>query len=64
MNWVDIEFFTLDDVAFYLKAGKKTAFRLAQQGTILGIQARRDLQISSHRAGPLDCCADTRGKTG
>lgn len=28
------EFLTLDEVAAYLKAGKKTVYRLAQQGQI------------------------------
>ena len=34
MNQPDSEILTLDDVAVYLKAGKKTVYRLAQQGEI------------------------------
>ena len=32
MNQADGEILTLDEVAAYLKAGKKTVYRLAQQG--------------------------------
>lgn len=32
MNQPDSEILTLDEVAVYLKAGKKTVYRLAQQG--------------------------------
>lgn len=32
MNQPDSEILTLDEVAAYLKAGKKTVYRLAQQG--------------------------------
>lgn len=34
MNQPDSEILTLDEVAVYLKAGKKTVYRLAQQGEI------------------------------
>lgn len=34
MNKADGEILTLDEVAAYLKAGKKTVYRLAQQGHI------------------------------
>jgi excisionase family DNA binding protein len=34
MNESDREILTLDQVASYLKAGKKTVYRLAQQGQI------------------------------
>ncbi len=34
MNQPDSEIFTLDEVAVYFKAGKKTVYRLAQQGEI------------------------------
>ena len=34
MNKADGEILTLDEVAAYLKAGKKTVYRLAQQGQI------------------------------
>lgn len=34
MNQPDDEILTLDEVAVYLKAGKKTVYRLAQQGEI------------------------------
>lgn len=34
MNSPDGEILTLDEVAAYLKAGKKTVYRLAQQGEI------------------------------
>ena len=36
MNEADGEILTLDEVAAYLKAGKKTVYRLAQQGQIPG----------------------------
>ncbi len=38
MNKADGEILTLDEVAAYLKAGKKTDYRLAQQGQILGFK--------------------------
>ena len=38
MNQPDDEIFTLDEVAVYLKAGKKTVYRLAQQGAIPGFK--------------------------
>ncbi|WP_322995115.1 methylation-associated defense system helix-turn-helix domain-containing protein MAD1 [Castellaniella sp.] len=38
MNQPDSEILTLDDVAAYLKAGKKTVYRLAQQGEIPGFK--------------------------
>lgn len=34
MNQADSDILTLDEVAAYLKAGKKTVYRLAQQGEI------------------------------
>lgn len=34
MNSPHNEILTLDEVALYLKAGKKTVYRLAQQGTL------------------------------
>lgn len=34
----DGEILTLDEVAAYLKAGKKTVYRLAQQGRIPGFK--------------------------
>jgi excisionase family DNA binding protein len=34
MNEADGEILTLEEVAVYLKAGKKTVYRLAQQGQI------------------------------
>ncbi len=34
MNPPDSEILTMDEVAAYLKAGKKTVYRLAQQGEI------------------------------
>lgn len=34
MNQPEDEILTLDEVAVYLKAGKKTVYRLAQQGEI------------------------------
>ena len=34
----DGEILTLDEVAAYLKAGKKTVYRLAQQGQIPGFK--------------------------
>lgn len=36
MNQPDSEILTLDEVAIYLKAGKKTVYRLAQQGRYRG----------------------------
>ena len=38
MSAVEGEILTLDEVAAYLKAGKKTAYRLAQQGQIPGFK--------------------------
>lgn len=38
MNQTDDEILTLDEVAVYLKAGKKTVYRLAQQGEIQGFK--------------------------
>lgn len=38
MNEADGEILTLDEVAAYLKVGKKTAYRLAQQGQIPGFK--------------------------
>ncbi|CAJ8826505.1 DNA binding domain-containing protein [Burkholderia pseudomallei] len=38
MNESDGEILTLDEVAIYLKAGKKTVYRLAQQGQIPGFK--------------------------
>ncbi|MDV2116974.1 helix-turn-helix transcriptional regulator [Alcaligenes faecalis] len=38
MNQSDSEILTLDEVAIYLKAGKKTVYRLAQQGEIPGFK--------------------------
>lgn len=38
MNKADGEILTLDEVAEYLKAGKKTVYRLAQQGQIPGFK--------------------------
>lgn len=38
MNQPDSEILTLDEVAVYLKAGKKTVYRLAQQGAIPGFK--------------------------
>lgn len=34
MTRIDSEILTLDEVAVYLKAGKKTVYRLAQKGEI------------------------------
>ncbi len=38
MTDADGEILTLDEVAAYLKAGKKTVYRLAQQGQIPGFK--------------------------
>jgi len=38
MNEADGEILTLDEVAAYLKAGKKTAYRLAHLGQIPGFK--------------------------
>lgn len=38
MTDADSEILTLDEVAAYLKAGKKTVYRLAQQGQIPGFK--------------------------
>lgn len=38
MTETDGEILTLDEVAAYLKAGKKTVYRLAQQGQIPGFK--------------------------
>ncbi|HID9837555.1 TPA: methylation-associated defense system helix-turn-helix domain-containing protein MAD1 [Pseudomonas aeruginosa] len=38
MNQPEDEILTLDEVAVYLKAGKKTVYRLAQQGAIPGFK--------------------------
>ncbi len=38
MNDADGEILTLDEVAAYLKVGKKTAYRLAQLGQIPGFK--------------------------
>lgn len=38
MNKADGEILTLDEVAAYLKAGKKTVYRLAQQDQIPGFK--------------------------
>jgi excisionase family DNA binding protein len=47
------EILTLDEVALYLKAGKRTVYRLAA-GRDSGLQAGRHVAISAGRAGPLD----------
>lgn len=64
MNQPEDEILTLDEVAVYFKAGKKTVYRLAQQGGDTGIQAGRHLAVSSHGVGPLDCRADSQEDTG
>ncbi len=38
MNQTDDEILTVDEVAVYLKAGKKAVYRLAQQGEIPGFK--------------------------
>ncbi|MDH0423374.1 helix-turn-helix domain-containing protein [Delftia tsuruhatensis] len=38
MNQPDSEILTLDEVSVYLKAGKKTVYRLAQEGKIPGFK--------------------------
>lgn len=38
MNQPDSDILTLDEVALYLKAGKKTVYRLVQQGEIPGFK--------------------------
>ncbi|MNY11660.1 Helix-turn-helix domain protein [compost metagenome] len=38
MNHPDSEILTLDEVAAYLKAGKKTVYRLAQHGEMPGFK--------------------------
>lgn len=38
MTEADGEILTLDEVATYLKSGKKTVYRLAQQGQIPGFK--------------------------
>ena len=38
MSLPESEILTLDEVAAYLKAGKKTVYRLAQQGEIPGFK--------------------------
>ncbi|MHB1642691.1 MAG: helix-turn-helix domain-containing protein [Acidithiobacillus sp.] len=38
MNQPDGDILTLDEVEVYLKAGKKTVYRLAQQGEIPGFK--------------------------
>ncbi|OAN28443.1 helix-turn-helix domain-containing protein [Pseudomonas oryzihabitans] len=38
MKQLDSGILTLDEVAIYLKAGKKTTYRLAQQGKIPGFK--------------------------
>lgn len=38
MKQLDSGILTLDEVAVYLKAGKKTTYRLAQQGKIPGFK--------------------------
>lgn len=38
MSQLENEILTLDEVAVYLKAGKKTVYRLAQQGKIPGFK--------------------------
>jgi hypothetical protein len=51
------EILTLDDVAAYLKAGKRTVYRLAQtgaEGRNSGFQAWRHQALSPLRAGSLD----------
>lgn len=40
------ETLTLDEVAAYLKAGKRTVYRLAQKGEISCLQAWRKLALS------------------
>ena len=38
MNEAESEILTLDEVAVFLKLGKKTAYRLAQQGQLPGFK--------------------------
>lgn len=38
MNEAENDILTLDEVAAYLKVGKKTAYRLAQQGQMPGFK--------------------------
>lgn len=52
MNQPDDEILTLDEVAVYLKAGKKTVYRLAQQGDIPGFKLGGTWRF---RRSELDC---------
>ena len=62
MNESDGEILTLDEVATYLKIGKKTAYRLAQQGQIPGFKLGGTWRF---RRSELDCwiAAQIAGKT-
>lgn len=51
MNQPDSEILTLDEVAVYLKARKKTLYRLAQQGEIPGFKLGGTLRF---RGSKLD----------
>jgi excisionase family DNA binding protein len=52
MNQPDSEILTLDEVAVYLKAGKKTVYRLAQQGEIPAFKLGGTWRF---RRSELDC---------
>ena len=48
------EIFTLEEVAAYLKAGKRTVYRLAQQGAIPAFKLGGSWR-PPRRTGQLDC---------
>ena len=52
MNQADSEILTLDEVSVYLKAGKKTLYRLVQQGEIPGFKLGGTWRF---RRAELDC---------
>ena len=53
MTEVESEILTLEEVAAYLKAGKRTVYRLAQKGAIPAFKLRY-LALSPLGAGSLD----------
>ncbi len=54
MTEVESEILTLEEVAAYLKAGKRTVYRLAQKGEIPAFKLGGNLALSPLGAGSVD----------
>jgi excisionase family DNA binding protein len=59
MSEVESEILTLEEVAAYLKAGKRTVYRLAQKGEIPGGAVARSLQGAPDRDAVAELAART-----